>query len=67
MLRYLLSFIAVLFTLRFMIALARMLGSGSSRPSVGPEKRPEAKVPPRYDASNAIDVPFTEIPPETPR
>lgn len=67
MFRYLLSFMAVLLTLRFVIGLARMLGSGSQRPRVEPEKPPEAKPPSRYDASNAIDVPFTEIPPETPR
>lgn len=67
MLRYLFSFIVVLLTLRFVASLARMLSSGGDRPSVGPETQPEPKSPARFDASTAIDVPFTEIPPESPR
>ncbi len=67
MLRYLISFIFVLLALRFVASLARMLSSGGSRPSVGPETQPDPKSPPQFDTSTAIDVPFTEIPPESPR
>jgi hypothetical protein len=68
-LRFILIAVFVLLALRFLVSIARLLAMGRRQPTVDPGRSPTTseKRASQFDPSNAIDVPFTEIPPEPPR
>ena len=82
MLRSILYALSVLLALRFVSVIARMItagkrpgpqGNGGSQGNEGPQDRGEGPLrtgerPPRsrVQRSDAVDVPFTDIPPDSP-
>ena len=67
MLRFLISIVFLLLSMRLIASIVRMLTPGRSRPELDPKMRVDPLPKSDIDPSTAVDVPFTEIPPETPR
>jgi len=68
MFRFILNSILFLIALRFVVLVARAVTAGRRK---GPRltEEPEAqgrRTRPRVSSSDAVDVPFTEIPPDSP-
>jgi hypothetical protein len=69
MLRFILNTFLILLALRFVSMIARAIGAGRrSGPRLNeepeaPKRSTRSRVPPHSDA---VDVPFTEIPPDSP-
>ena len=68
MLRFILNTIVILLALRFISMIARAIGAGMrSAPKLDDEPQaPKRPLRPRDPRSDAVDVPFTEIPPDSP-
>ena len=68
MLRFILQSIVFLIALRFVVLVARALTAGRrSGPRLEEEPQAPPRAPrPRVSQSDAVDVPFTEIPPDSP-
>ncbi len=67
MFRILLNAILILLAARFAVSIARLM---TGRKQAGPrlDEEPQSKerrARPRVDRSDAVDVPFTEIPPDS--
>jgi len=76
MLRFILYTLSILLALRFVSIIARAITAGKrSGPRVdeGPDggeagvPRRERRPGPRIERSDAVDVPFTDLPPDSPK
>lgn len=66
MLRFILGALLVLISLRILVSIGRLIAAGRRR-EVRDRVKPETPpLGPRVDKSSAIDVPFKELPPDSP-
>lgn len=68
MLRLIFNALLILLSLRFVTMIARAITGGKrSAPPLNEEPQvPKRPARPRVSQSDAVDVPFTEIPPDSP-
>jgi hypothetical protein len=71
MLRFIVTAILILLALRFVSLIARLITAGKRPgPRLRDQRRDSERQPrpsgPRVERSDAVDVPFTEIPPDAP-